>query len=174
MMIGIGEDFPHTALQGVVGINPDKEIAEIYTDDAHSDWKVIFFYPKDFTFICPTEIAAFEKVAEQEDCIVYGISPDNEYSHLAWLENNPLLEDVSFPLLADSGNMLAEQLGIVSDENVPYRATYIVDPEGIIQHVSVNALDTGRNVDEIIRTLHALRAGGLTGCSWTAGDNFVA
>ena len=174
MMIGIGEDFPHTALQGVVGINPDKEIAEIYTDDAHSDWKVIFFYPKDFTFICPTEIAAFEKVAEQEDCIVYGISPDNEYSHLEWLKTNPLLEDVSFPLLADSGNMLAEQLGIVSDENVPYRATYIVDPEGIIQHVSVNALDTGRNVDEIIRTLHALRAGGLTGCSWTAGDEFVA
>ena len=159
MMIGIGEDFPHTALQGVVGINPDKVIEEIYTDDAHSDWKVIFFYPKDFTFICPTEIAAFEKVAEQEDCIVYGISPDNEYSHLEWLKTNPLLEDVSFPLLADSGNMLAEQLGIVSDENVPYRATYIVDPEGIIQHVSVNALDTGRNVDEIIRTLHALRAG---------------
>ena len=174
MMIGVGEDFPHTALQGVVGINPNKEIEEIYTDDAHGDWKVIFFYPKDFTFICPTEIAAFEKVAEQEDCIVYGISPDNEYSHLAWLENNPLLEDVSFPLLADSGNMLAEQLGIVSDVNVPYRATYIVDPEGIIQHVSVNALDTGRNVDEIIRTLHALRAGGLTGCSWSAGDEFVA
>ena len=84
------------------------------------------------------------------------------------------LEDVSFPLLADSGNMLAEDLEIVSEENVPYRATYIVDPEGIIQHVSVNALDTGRNVDEIIRTLHALRAGGLTGCSWTAGDEFVA
>ena len=173
-MIGIGEDFPHTALQGVVGINPDKVIEEIYTDDAHSDWKIIFFYPKDFTFICPTEIAAFEKVAEQEDCIVYGISPDNEYSHLEWLKTNPLLEDVSFPLLADSGNMLAEQLGIVSDENVPYRATYIVDPEGIIQHVSVNALDTGRNVDEIIRTLHALRAGGLTGCSWSVGEEFVA
>ena len=162
-MIGVGEEFPHTALNGVVGINPDKVIKIVYTDDEHSDWKVIFFYPKDFTFIRPTEIVAYEKDAEQDDCSLYGISPDN-----------PTLVDVSFPLLADSGNMLAEDLEIVSDENVPYRATYIVDPEGIIQHVSVNALDTGRNVDEIIRTLHALRAGGLTGCSWTAGDEFVA
>ena len=174
MMIGVGEKFPHTALQGVVGINFDKEIKEVYTDDDYGDWKVIFFYPKDFTFICPTEIAAFEKVAEQENCGVFGISPDNEYSHLEWLKTNSLLEDVSFPLLADSGNMLAEELGIVSNENVPYRATYIVDPDSNIQHISVNALDTGRNVDEIIRTLHALRAGGLTGCSWTAGDDFVA
>lgn len=173
-MIGVGEEFPHTTLNGVVGINPDKVIAKVYTDDVQGDWKVIFFYPKDFTFICPTEIFAFEKVAEQENCSVYGISPDNEYCHLEWLENNPILEDVSFPLLADSGNMLAEDLEIVSEENVPYRATYIVDPEGVIQHVSVNALDTGRNVDEIIRTLHALRAGGLTGCSWAAGDEFVA
>ena len=70
--------------------------------------------------------------------------------------------------------MLAEDLEIVSEENVPYRATYIVNPEGIIQHVSINALDTGRNVDEIIRTLHALRAGGLTGCSWSVGEEFVA
>ena len=127
MMIGVGEKFPHTALQGVVGINPDKVIKEVYTDDDYGDWKA-----------------------------------------------NALLEDVSFPLLADSGNMLAEELGIVSNENVPYRATYIVDPDSNIQHISVNALDTGRNIDEIIRTLHALRAGGLTGCSWTAGDEFVA
>jgi len=94
-MIGVGEEFPHTTLNGVVGINPDKVIKQVYTDDEQGDWKVIFFYPKDFTFICPTEIAAFEKVAEQENCSVYGISPDNEYCHLEWLENNPLLEDVS-------------------------------------------------------------------------------
>ena len=70
--------------------------------------------------------------------------------------------------------MLAEKLGIVSDEGVPYRATYIVDPEGTIQHVSINALNTGRNANEILRTLQALKAGGLTGCEWTPGEDFVA
>ena len=88
--------------------------------------------------------------------------------------NNKLLENVRFPLLADSGNMLAEELGIVSNENVPYRATFIVNPGGIIEHLSINALDTGRNVDEIIRTYKALEAGGLTGCEWKEGDGFVA
>ena len=181
-MLGIGDRFPEFKLNAVSGNmlqkDPDWKDAdhEFITVDNWSlrDWSVIYFYPKDFTFICPTEIFAFEKVAEQENCSVYGISPDNEYCHLEWLESNPTLVDVSFPLLADSGNMLAEDLEIVSEENVPYRATYIVDPEGIIQHASANALDTGRDIDEIIRTLHALRAGGLTGCSWTAGDEFVA
>ena len=93
---------------------------------------------------------------------------------MAWIESNKLLENVRFPLLADSGNMLAEELGIVSNENVPYRATFIVNPGGIIEHISVNALDTGRNADEVVRTVEALRAGGLTGCEWQQGDEFVA
>ena len=93
---------------------------------------------------------------------------------IAWIESNKLLENVRFPLLADSGNMLAEELGIVSNENVPYRATFIVNPGGIIEHISVNALDTGRNADEVVRTVEALRAGGLTGCEWQQGDEFVA
>ena len=88
--------------------------------------------------------------------------------------SNKLLENVRFPLLADSGNMLAEELGIVCNENVPYRATFIVNPGGIIEHISVNALDTGRNADEVVRTVEALRAGGLTGCEWQQGDEFVA
>ena len=170
MMIGVGEQFPHTSLEGTCGGTIDA----FYTGDKPLEWQVIFFYPKDFTFICPTEISAFQKVEELEGVNVFGISPDNEYSHLAWIESNKLLEDIRFPLLADSGNMLAEELGIVSNENVPYRATFIVDPNGIIQHISVNALDTGRNADEVVRTVEALRAGGLTGCEWQQGDEFVA
>ncbi len=90
------------------------------------------------------------------------------------LEANGMIRNIQHTLVADCGNVLAEQLGIVSDENVPYRATYILDPEGFIQHVSINALDTGRNADEILRTLRALKAGGLNGCQWEPGDSFVA
>ena len=105
---------------------------------------------------------------------VIGISGDNEHCKLAWKEQNDSIRNIRHILAADCGLYLANELGIVDNENgVPFRATYIVDPEGVVQHVSVNALDTGRNADEVLRTLQALKAGGLTGCSWTPGDEFV-
>ena len=174
-MIGVGEEFPHTTLNGVVGINPDKVIKQVYTDDVQGNWKVIFFYPKDFTFICPTEIVGMDNLMA-ETYEVYGISPDNEYCKWNWktTDEHAPLYGTTHPLLADCNNELAKKLGIVSDEGVPYRATYIVDPDGIIQHISINALNTGRNANEILRTLQALKAGGLTGCEWNPGDDFVA
>ena len=139
------------------------------------DWSVIYFYPKDFTFICPTEIVGMDNLMSETN-EVYGISPDNEYCKWNWKtsDEHQELYGTIHPLLADCNNVLAEKLGIVSDEGVPYRATYIVDPEGIIQHVSINALNTGRNANEILRTLQALKAGGLTGCEWNPGEDFVA
>ena len=165
----IGQKFPEFELTGV---NADNEFETINSWDM-SDWSVIYFYPKDFTFICPTEIEAMDILLQETD-EVFGISPDNEFCKVTWKEANGMIRNIQHTLVADCGNVLAEQLGIVSDENVPYRATYILDPEGFIQHVSVNALDTGRNADEILRTLRALKAGGLTGCQWEPGDSFVA
>ena len=137
------------------------------------DWTVVYFYPKDFTFICPTEIADMDKIVGEADVI--GVSGDNEYCKLAWKEQNDAIRNIKHILAADCGLYLSRKLGIVDNENgVSLRATYIVDPENIIQHVSVNALDTGRNADEVLRTLRALKAGGLTGCSWQPGDEFVA
>ena len=109
------------------------------------DWSVIYFYPKDFTFICPTEIVGMDNLMSETN-EVYGISPDNEYCKWNWKTQDEYHElyGTIHPLLADCNNVLAEKLGIVSDEGVPYRATYIVDPEGTIQHVSINALNTGR------------------------------
>ena len=105
-----------------------------------------------------------------------GISPDNEYCKLNWKYQNDLIGDLSHTLLADSGNILADELGIVSDAGVPYRATYIVNTreDDLIMHMSVNWLDTGRSSDEVRRTLMALSEGGLTGCEWQAGDELVA
>lgn len=168
-MIGVGEEFPYFELNGVDGNN---ELTTVTRDD-YDGWKVIYFYPKDFTFICPTEIHNFNKI-NPDLAEVIGISGDNEYCKLAWKESNELLKDVDHVLAADCGLVLSDALEIIDVvENVCYRATYIINPENIIEHVSVNALDTGRNVDEVIRTLVALQSGGLTGCGWEEGEDFV-
>ena len=137
-------------------------------------WKVFYFYPKDFTFICPTEISAMDKVVEAGATVV-GFSGDNEFCKHAWKEVNGMIRNINHTLAADCGLALSTELGVVDFENgVCLRATFIVDPNNIIQSVSCNALDTGRNADEIVRTLKALQAGGLTGCAWQEGEDFVA
>ena len=168
-MMTVGQDFPDWTLQGV---SSDNEFVEV--DLGYSDhWRVIYFYPKDFTFICPTEIAAMDIASDEAHVI--GISGDNEFCKLAWKESNPLIENIAHTLCADTGLGLASTLGIVDElEGVCQRATFIVDPNGTIQHITVNALDTGRNAHETLRTLQALKAGGLTGCSWEVGEDFVA
>ncbi len=169
-MIGIGEKFPAFELDGV-----DKENNLIVQSQWKlQDWGVVYFYPKDWTFICPTEISKMD-ILLQETEEVFGISGDNEYSKLNWKLSDDDVGNIEHTLLADRGLMLAKELGIVDDEQgVCYRATYILDPEGYIAHVSVNRDDTGRNAKEILRTLQALKAGGLTGCAWEPGEDFIA
>ena len=168
-MVGVGDEFPqfHMNTCEVNGL-----LASISDEDIDSKWTVMYFYPKDFTFICPTEITAFDKLVTEAQII--GVSGDNEFCKQAWKESNDLIKDIEHPLAADSGMRLGYELGIVSEEEgVHYRATYIIDPNNIVQHVSVNALDTGRSAEEIGRTLKAIKAGGLTGCSWQPEDAFV-
>ena len=167
-MLTVGDAFPNFSMQGV---NETNDIIDV--DVLLAEWSVVYFYPKDFTFICPTEIAAMDELNLEADVI--GISGDNEFCKIAWKKDNALIREIRHILAADCGLYLANELGIVDNDNgVPFRATYIVDPDGIVQHVSVNALDTGRNANEVLRTLQALKAGGLTGCSWQPGDEFVA
>jgi peroxiredoxin (alkyl hydroperoxide reductase subunit C) len=166
-MLTVGDKFPDLHMKGV---NEENEIIDV--DVVLPEWTVVYFYPKDFTFICPTEIAGMDELSSR--CDVIGVSGDNEFCKIAWKKDNSLIRDINHILAADCGLRLSRQLGIVNEEEgVCYRATFIIDPEGIIQHVSVNALDTGRSATEISRTLQALQAGGLTGCSWTLGDEFV-
>ena len=169
-MVVVGQEFPEFAM---ATCESDNTIAGITQDDIDSEWTIMYFYPKDFTFICPTEIAAFDEMSERAQVI--GVSGDNEFCKLAWKQDNDLIRDINHTLAADSGMALGYELGIVSEEDgVHYRATYIIDPNNIVQHLSINALDTGRSAQEINRTLAALQAGGLTGCSWQLGDDFVA
>ena len=172
-MIGVGEKFPAFTLQGV---NEHNEFVQVSVTEHYEplkhDFTVVYFYPKDFTFICPTEIAGMDILVGEANVI--GISGDNEFCKLAWKQDNELIGNIKHSLAADCGLGLSSKLGIVNEEaGVCYRATYIIDRNDIVQHVSVNALDTGRNAKEVLRTLQAIKAGGLTGCAWEEGEDFV-
>lgn len=172
-MITVGDKFPAFTLQGV---DKDNNFVQVSVTEQYEplkkEYTVVYFYPKDFTFICPTEIAGMDMLVE--DANVIGISGDNEFCKLAWKQDNKIIGNIQHSLAADCGLGLSHELGIVNEEEgVCYRATYIIDRNDIVQHVSVNALDTGRNASEVLRTLQAIKAGGLTGCEWTPGDYFV-
>jgi peroxiredoxin (alkyl hydroperoxide reductase subunit C) len=169
-MITVGDVFPEFELTGV---DKDNNFVDIDDNGLLGSWSVLYFYPKDFTFICPTEIQGFDALVGN-DVDVLGFSPDNEFCKIAWKEDNELIRDIEHTLVADCSNQLAMEVGIVSNEWVPYRATFILDEDNVIQSLAVNALDTGRNHYEVERTLEALRAGGLTGCNWHNGEDFVA
>ena len=172
-MLSVGDKFPAFSLQGINENNEfvRVEVEENYTPLKH-DWSVVYFYPKDFTFICPTEIAGFDNLVDYANVI--GISGDNEFCKLAWKQDNELIGNIRHTLAADCGLGLSHTLGIVNnEEGVCYRATFIFDKDRTIQHASINALDTGRNHNEVLRTLQGLQAGGLTGCAWDEGDEFV-
>jgi len=172
-MITVGDTFPAFTLQGV---DKDNNFVQVSVTEQYEplkkEYTVVYFYPKDFTFICPTEIAGMDMLVSEANVI--GISGDNEFCKLAWKQDNKIIGNIQHSLAADCGLGLSEELGIVNEEEgVCYRATYIIDRNDIVQHVSVNALDTGRNASEVLRTLQAIKAGGLTGCEWTPGDDFV-
>jgi peroxiredoxin (alkyl hydroperoxide reductase subunit C) len=173
-MLTVGDRLPEFKLKATVRRTPGEEFADV-TDRSHpGKWLVLFFWPKDFTFVCPTEIAEFgrkENEFQKRGAQVLGASTDNEYVHLAWREHNKTLAELPFPMLSDIKHELSAALGILDkQEGVALRATFIVDPEGVIQWVSVNNLDTGRNVDEVLRVLEALQTGELTPCGWQPGQ----
>jgi len=176
-MLTVGDRIPAFDLQAVVALDQDKAFTRITEKSDAGKWKVIFFWPKDFTFVCPTEIAAFGKLNREfndRDAVVYGASTDSEFVHLAWRRQHPDLKNLPFPMLADIKRELAAAFGILDKrEGVALRATFIVDPEGVIRFASVHDLSVGRNVDEVLRTLDALQSDELCPCNWQKGDEFL-
>lgn len=170
----VGDKFPEFDLKSVVSLEKGKEFKQITSRDYAGKWKVVFFWPKDFTFVCPTEIAEFGRRNADfadRDAQVLGASTDNEYVHLAWRNNHPDLKNLPFPMMADLRRDLSSSLGILHPgEGVAMRATYIVDPDNIIRFVTVTDLDVGRNVDDVVRVLDALQTGELCPCNWKKGE----
>lgn len=174
-MLTIGQKFPEFKLTGVVSSDQKDAFKDITNTTYKGKWLVVFAWPKDFTFVCPTEIAEFGRMNrdfQDRDTQVLGLSTDSDFVHLAWRQNHKDLNDLPFPMLSDIKRELSTALGILNIEaGVCNRATFIVDPEGVIRYVAVNDMKVGRNVGEVMRTLDALQTDELCQCNWQKGED---
>lgn len=181
-MLGVGDKFPEfnvkaTADLPLKDITIDNVFIDVTDKSYPGKWLVVFFYPKDFTFVCPTEIAAFGDLVEEfsdRDTQLLGGSTDSEFVHWAWRKHQEELKDLPFPLLADVKRELTGDLGILDKaEGVAQRAVYIIDPDGIIRFVMVTDLSVGRNPKEVLRVLDALQTDELCPCNWSKGEETI-
>ena len=182
-MLGVGDKLPEFT---VVGVKPkfmqheekgDSAFEPITQDSFPEKWKVIFFYPKDFTFVCPTEIAEFARLNgefEDRDAVVLGGSTDNEFVKLAWRRDHQDLHELPIWQFADTTGQLTDGLGVRNaEEGVAYRATYVVDPHNVIQHVYITNLNVGRNPQDTLRVLDALQTDELCPCNRPVGGDVL-
>jgi lipoyl-dependent peroxiredoxin subunit C len=173
-MLTVGDHVPEFKLQAVVSLEKSKEFSEITDKSFPNRWMVLFLWPMDFTFICPTEIAEFgrrNKDFADREAQVLGASTDTHFVHLAWRTHHADLKNIPFPMLADTKRELSSALGVLhKTDGVALRATFVIDPTGVIRHVSVNDLSVGRNVDETLRILDALQTDELCPCNWKQGE----
>src|SRR4051794_8278858 len=173
-MLTVGDKFPQYKVKACVGINKN-DFKDLSNENYKGRWVVYFFYPKDFTFICPTELVEFSKKVKEfreRDCDVVAGSTDNEFSHLAWRQQHSDLRELSYPMIA--AQKLAGDLGILDKlETVCLRATFVVDPHGIIQWAAVYGLNVGRSVPETLRVLDALQSDELCPCNWQPGQQTI-
>ncbi len=164
---GLAPDFKAPAY--IAGQEKEKETS---LKDFQGKWVCLFFYPLDFTFVCPTEIrsfAAHENQFKELGCQIISCSTDSYYSHKAWYERD--LKDVKFPILADTAHTISRDYGVlIEDKGIALRGTFLIDPKGTLQWMSVNALGTGRSVEEVLRTLQALKTGSLCPAEWKPGQ----
>ena len=176
-MLTVGDKLPNLTVpvqQGTAAL-PAGETLDLSRTDGK--WKILFYWPKDFTFVCPTEIVGYGELKgdfADRDAVLIGASTDTSHVHFAWRKSDEDLANADFPWIADNSKKLAEALGILHpEEGVAYRATFIVDPDNVIQHVTVNGLNVGRNPPETLRVLDALQTDELCACNWNEGDEVL-
>ena len=177
-MLGIGAALPKFEITGVKpGFNDHEEkgvsaFETLTNESCPGKWKIIFFYPKDFTFVCPTEIAEFARLASEfadRDAVVLGGSTDNEHVKLAWRRNHKDLNRLPIWSFADTRGDLVDGLGVRSPDGVAYRVTFVVDPDNVIQHVYATNLNVGRAPKDTLRVLDALQTDELCPCNREVG-----
>ena len=174
-MLSVGSQFPEYSLTAVVADDPSKAFQTVSADSYAGKWRVVFFWPKDFTFVCPTEIAGFARLDKEfkaRDAQLLGVSVDSEFVHLAWRRERAELKNLPFPMLADVKRELTGALGILDPQaGVAQRATFVVDPQGVIRFVYVTDLNVGRSPEEVLRVLDALQTDELCPCNWRKGED---
>jgi Peroxiredoxin len=174
-MLTVGDKLPQFNLTAVQGTDPKTAFTPVTNGTYAGKWLVIIAWPKDFTFVCPTEIVGFNELNREfadRDAQLLGLSIDSEFVHLAWRQSREDLAKVAYPWLADIKREFSTALGILDrNEGVCLRATFIVDPEGVIRYVGVNDLNVGRNPQEVLRVLDALQTDELCPCNWQKGQD---
>ena len=170
-MIRIGEPVPEVPTEAYV--RGERDPRSISLSEYRGRWVALFFYTRDFSSICPTEIQAFAELEpqfEELEAEVVAVSTDSYFSHKAWFERDRRLSGVAFPVLADTSHRLADAFGVLTESGAALRGTFILDPEGILRSMQINDLDVGRNVDETLRTIAALQTGELCPADWRPGE----
>ncbi len=166
-MIKVGEPAPDFTMEGVLG----REFITASRSDYAGRWLILFFYPGDFTFVCPTEIKEFSKHSAEIEKLngsILGCSVDSKYSHLAWIDD---IGEQAYPLMSDITHRVSRDFGVlIEDQGVALRGTFIIDPNGVTRWMVVNELSVGRSVGETVRVLEALQTGELCPVEWSPGD----
>ncbi len=171
MTLSVSKPVPDVVVEAYV--RGDSHPRPISLAALRGQWVVLFFYPRDFSFVCPTEIQALARHHNQfvaEEAVVLGASTDSYHCHKAWFETDPRLQDVAYPILADPSHALSEAFDVVADDGSALRATFIVDPSGVVRHLQVNDLEVGRNIEETLRLLRAMRTGERCPVAWMPGQ----
>ena len=175
MFPGIKVNKPAPSFMNVVAYRKDKGDANGFTKvsmrEYRGRWVVLFFYPRDFTFICPTEIKGFAKMEKEFHalgCDIIAASTDSEWSHKNWFERD--LPEVSFPILADTTLEISRAYGVLNDDGSSARGLFIIDPEGLVKYVVISTGSVGRSVKETLRVLKAVQSGDLCPVEWEVGE----
>ena len=175
-MLTVGDKLPSLIVPVQQGTSALPAGETLDLGNADGKWKILFYWPNDFTFVCPTEIVGYGELKgdfADRDAVLIGASTDTDFVHHAWRKADERLQ-LDFPWIADNKKELANALGIVAkDEGVAFRATFIVDPDNVIQHVTVNGLNVGRNPQETLRVLDALQTDELCPCNWSEGEEVL-
>jgi lipoyl-dependent peroxiredoxin subunit C len=176
MTVRVGQPAPPFEVQAYdrTKNDTDKQFSTVKLGDFSGKWVCLFFYPLDFTFVCPTEITAFnESVGEfsNRNCVVLTASTDSVYSHKAWCDSHPDLKGLKYLMLSDNTHKLSAAYDVLDEaKGLAYRGIYLIDPKGIVRWLAVHDLSVGRNVDEVLRILDALQTDKLVPCNWKRGD----
>lgn len=176
MSIRVGHLAPHFEVQAYdrTRNGTDQQFATVKLSDYEGKWVCLFFYPLDFTFVCPTEIVAFNKALgdfHDRNCVVLTASTDSIYSHKGWCDSHDDLKGLKYPMLSDMTRKLSADYGVLDEEKgLAYRGIFLIDPKGIVRWLAIHDLGVGRNVSEVLRVLDALQTDKLCPCNWKPGE----
>ncbi len=176
MSIRVGQPAPHFEVQGYDRQKDDTEqqFRKIALSDFTGQWICLFFYPRDFTFVCPTEIAAFNSSVgdfAERNCVILTASTDSVYAHKGWCDSHRDLKNLKYLMLSDVNHRLSAAFNVLDEEQgLAQRGIFLIDPKGSVRWLAVNDLGVGRNVAEVLRVLEALQTDALVPCNWKPGD----